>query len=168
MALAPSHQAGWWQVFTFRSYFIFSPRVRLSSELSFFTIPILGLLGLSWPNYPNLGLTVGYWSNCIVLNDAQAYSVAQLDMYPYDSISHIFIFILIMVTSFHYTPIICNPARARNQILCLHLHLWYWHLRKFQNHSKNHFFIMVSPVKSLFCRRGRHHWHQHVRTAPPL
>ena len=34
MVLPPAHQAGWWQVFTFRSYFRFSPILRLSSEFS--------------------------------------------------------------------------------------------------------------------------------------
>ena len=62
--------------------------MRLSSEFS-------RLLSQYRYNY-------GFWFNKLVLHDAQPYSVSQLDMDPYDSISHIFIATLSTVTSFQY------------------------------------------------------------------
>ena len=77
------------------------------------TIPISGLLGLYRPNYPNLGLSTGFWYNQLQLYDGLTYSVAQLDMDPDDNISHIFIAILSTVTSFQspqqYTSIYVHP-----------------------------------------------------------
>ena len=101
VALAPAHKAGWRQVFTFRSYFRFSPESSKTLLIVIvLTIPISVLLGLYWPNYPNISHTTRSWLNQLILNDEQIYWVAQLEVDPYDSISHIYISILSTVTRF--------------------------------------------------------------------
>ena len=61
MSLAPAQQTGWWQVFTFLSYFRSSRSVRLSSQFSF-------LLSQSWDYQDFLGLTspISVWLSVLV------------------------------------------------------------------------------------------------------